>query len=46
MPECDGPTAAKAIRKFLIESGVPRDKQPFICCVSAYSEKVYKNAAL
>ena len=46
MPVCDGPTATKAIREFLTESGYPREKQPIICCVSAYSELNYKNAAL
>ena len=46
MPECDGPSAAKTIRKFLSENGVPLEEQTIICCVTAYSEKAFKDEAL
>lgn len=46
MPECDGPTATKIIRLSYQDSGCPKDKQPFISCLSAYSEKSHKKLAL
>ena len=38
MPICDGPTTTIAIREILTARGISRDQQPFICCLSAYSE--------
>ena len=39
MPVVDGPSATSAIRSYLTEVGIAREHQPYICCMSAYSEK-------
>ena len=36
MPDLDGPGVTRAIRKFLTDSGVAREQQSFICCMTAY----------
>ena len=46
MPECDGPSATVAIREILTKHGIARAEQPFIACLSAYSDKAFKDAAL
>ena len=46
MPSCDGPTAIAAIREYYLNQGILRDRQPFICCLSAYSEKSFKDVSL
>ena len=43
MPECDGPTSTTLIREFV--STNTRAEQPFICFVTAYSEKSFKGLA-
>lgn len=45
MPVCDGATATKAIRSLLTKKGYSREQQPFICCLSAYSEQEFKDIA-
>lgn len=42
MPDCDGCEATRKIRRYLDEQDLP---QPFICCLTAYTEKEYKIAA-
>ena len=42
MPECNGVQATIEIREFLAQVGSP---QPYICCLTAYSEKGYRDAA-
>ena len=44
MPECDGPAATKRIRKYLTKKKC--DKQPMICCCTAYSETEFRNIAV
>ena len=46
MPEMDGPEAAYKIRTLLSEAGFADEDQPYICCVSAYTEEQYKEIAL
>jgi CheY-like chemotaxis protein len=41
MPFCDGPTATRKIRKFLSKTNY----YPFICCLTAYTEQSFKDAA-
>ena len=43
MPECNGIEATKEIRSFLTSAG---DKQPYICCLTAYSDQKFKDAAM
>ena len=42
IPEMDGPTCVSKIRSILSKSS----QRPYICCVTAYSEEVYKRNAL
>ena len=42
MPEQDGPTTTKLIRQLYQQAG---QKQPFIACVSAYSQDANKAVA-
>ena len=42
MPELDGPQTAIRIRQVCKEANVA---QPYICCVTAYSEAHYKRSA-
>ena len=42
MPQCNGVQATIEIREFLAQVGSP---QPYICCLTAYSEQEYKDAA-
>ena len=46
MPDCDGPTATKLIRKLVIERQNMAGVQPIICCLTAYSEQQYKDSAI
>ena len=48
MPEMDGPTIARKIRNICKNSVVlkERDKEPYICCSSAYEEAAFKGKAL
>ena len=52
MPDMDGPATAKAIldkvRDFQATSfyGEETFPLPFICCLTAYTESIYKNSAL
>ena len=41
MPQNDGPKATIAIRDILSKEGIDRDSQPFIACISAYSDKSF-----
>ena len=44
MPKCDGCQATKGIRDYLEAQGV--QAKPFICCLTAYQEDEYMDAAL
>ena len=46
MPMCDGPTASSTIRYMLAKHGIERKSQPFIACLSAYSEKKIEDIAV
>ncbi len=43
MPICDGPTATREIRGFM--STNQPNHQPFICCLSAYTEQSFIDRA-
>lgn len=47
MPNCDGPTATKLIRKFIAEHSSTSNqlRQPYICFMTAYGEKKMKRVA-
>ena len=45
MPEMNGPTAVKKMKKLFERSGFKRDQQPYICCCTAYDEATYKKNA-
>ena len=46
MPILDGPRATILIRNLLSDRGISREDQPFICCISAYSEKNFQDKAI
>ena len=46
MPVCDGRTATSAILSMFKGNGNRLANQPFICCMTAYAEETYKDAAL
>ena len=46
MPECNGPESTMLIRKFLKDVGIERNKQPVICCLSAYSEEEFQKKSI
>ena len=56
MPDMNGPTTTKAIRDeinrfyhqkgWTIQSEDSKQRQPFICCLTAYTQEQYKNEAL
>ena len=46
MPTLDGPGATVAIRDYLNKQGFPRQQQPYICCLTAYSEKSFYDSAI
>ena len=43
MPKCDGPEATKQIRQYLLKKN--SQKQPLICCLTAYTDKPFKDIA-
>ncbi len=45
MPGLDGPSCVKAIRQFLAENTVGKHTQPFVCFVTAYQEKSFRDEA-
>lgn len=46
MPGCDGPTATRMIRELIDEhSSGTEVKQPYICFLTAYSDKTSMNVA-
>ena len=44
MPVCDGPTATREIKGYL-STNLP-SQQPFICCLTAYTDQSFINAAM
>ena len=46
MPEMDGLTAVKKIRKLLKLSNINDSQQPYICCCTAYNEAAFKKKAI
>ena len=44
MPVIDGPTATRAIRSYL--SAYSPRQQPFICCLTAYTEQSFIDTAM
>ena len=45
MPEMDGPTATRAIRELVEESGSSDQEQPYICGCSAYAMTAFQVSA-
>ena len=46
MPEMDGPQVARQLRHTLDEHSDTGVQQPFICCVTAYTENSFKKSAM
>eukprot|EP00353_Schmidingerella_taraikaensis_P015442 CAMPEP_0185606958 /NCGR_PEP_ID=MMETSP0436-20130131/5167_1 /TAXON_ID=626734 ORGANISM="Favella taraikaensis, Strain Fe Narragansett Bay" /NCGR_SAMPLE_ID=MMETSP0436 /ASSEMBLY_ACC=CAM_ASM_000390 /LENGTH=59 /DNA_ID=CAMNT_0028238715 /DNA_START=938 /DNA_END=1114 /DNA_ORIENTATION=+ len=47
MPLCDGPTCCRKIKQLLGEQGSQGgNKMPFICMVTAYQEKAFREVAI
>ena len=46
MPELDGPSTTAMVRDIIRKQNTPLIPQPYICCVSAYSETFFRNNAI
>ena len=45
MPEMDGLTAVKEIKKLFELSNINASQQPYICCCTAYNEEAFNKKA-
>ena len=45
MPEMDGPTTVKNMKKLFERNAINVSQQPYICCCTAYDEITFKKKA-